>query len=89
MRTPDRYVDAVASGRSPEAGREVLAPDQREFEALSLAAHPVRRAVGRPECPEELEGLVRRVDDRAVLTVRGRLVANEISLRIRSGILHR
>ncbi len=90
VRTPDRYVDAVASGRSPEAGREVLAPDQREFEALSLA---LRTRCGVPwaalECPEELEGLVRRVDDRAVLTVRGRLVANEISLRIRSGILHR
>jgi hypothetical protein len=29
------------------------------------------------------------VRERAVLTVRGRLLANEVSTRIRSGILHR
>ncbi len=41
------------------------------------------------ERPEELEGLVTEEDGRAVLTVRGRLLANEVSARIRSGILHR
>jgi hypothetical protein len=41
------------------------------------------------ERPDELEGLVARAGDRAVLTVRGRLLANEVSARIRSGILHR
>ena len=90
VRTPDRYVEAVEAGRSPEAGREVLTPDQRAFEALSLvAAHSARRALGSLERPEELDGLVERVDGRAVLTVRGRLLANEVSARIRSGILHR
>jgi putative oxygen-independent coproporphyrinogen III oxidase len=90
VRTPDRYVDAMESGRSPEGGREELTPSQREFEAHSLALRTPR---GVPwdclERPEELEGLVERVDGRAVLTLRGRLLANEVSARIRSGILHR
>ena len=90
VRTPDRYIDAVEAGRSPEAGREELTPDQRQFEALSLSLRTPR---GVPwdglERPEELEGLVEDVDGRAVLTVRGRLLANEVSARIRSGILHR
>jgi hypothetical protein len=42
-----------------------------------------------PEELDELDGLVEHVDGRAVLTLRGRLLANEVSARIRSGILHR
>jgi len=90
VRTPDRYIDAVEGARSPEGGREVLTPAQREFEALSLS---LRMPRGVPwEClerPEELAGLVALEDGRAVLTVRGRLLANEVGARIRSGILHR
>ncbi len=90
VRTPDRYIEAVEAGRSPEAGREVLTAAQREFEALSLALRTPR---GVPwdclEGPGELEGLVVEAGGRAVLTVRGRLLANEVSARIRSGILHR
>ena len=59
VRTPDRYVDAVEAGRSPEGGREVLTPAQREFEALSLALRTPRGVPWRAlERPEELEGLV-------------------------------
>jgi putative oxygen-independent coproporphyrinogen III oxidase len=90
VRTPDRYIEAVEAGRAPEAGREVLTAAQREFEALSLALRTPR---GVPwdclERPDELEGLVVEAGGRAVLTVRGRLLANEVSARIRSGILHR
>jgi oxygen-independent coproporphyrinogen-3 oxidase len=95
VRTPDRYIDAVSAGRSAEAAREELTPEQQEFEALTLSLRTPR---GVPwdalERPEELDGLVERVrredgDDRAVLTLRGRLLANEVSARIRSGILHR
>jgi coproporphyrinogen III oxidase-like Fe-S oxidoreductase len=92
VRTPDRYVEALAAGRSPEAGREELTGAQREFEARSLSLRTPR---GVPwECverPDELEheGLVTRMDGRAVLTVRGRLLANEVSARIGSGILLR
>jgi putative oxygen-independent coproporphyrinogen III oxidase len=90
VRTPDRYIDALASGRSPEAGREELTDEQRSFEALTLALRTPR---GVPwdslSGVDELEGLLQRRDDRAVLTVRGRLLANEVSARIRSGSLHR
>jgi oxygen-independent coproporphyrinogen-3 oxidase len=90
VRTPDRYIATIEAGRSPEAAREELTDGQRQFEALSLSLRTPR---GVPwvclEQPDELEGLITRVDDRAVLTVRGRLLANEVSTRIGSGILHR
>jgi putative oxygen-independent coproporphyrinogen III oxidase len=83
VRTPERYIDAVAQGHSPRAGEEVLDAAQSEFEALTLS---LRTAHGVPESalPDlpELEGLVTRIDGRAVLTVQGRLLANELSTRI-------
>ncbi len=100
VRTPERYLAAVEAGCPAVGGSEVLSEDQRAFEALTLALR-TRRGVpwGSLERPEELEGLVERVPgdaadpgpagDRAVLTVAGRLLANEVSARIRSGILHR
>ncbi len=93
VRTPDRYVDLVETGRSPEAGREVLTHEQRAFEALSLSLRTPRgvpwESLDDAEGLGGPDGLVTRVGDRAVLTVRGRLLANEVSTRIRSGILHR
>jgi coproporphyrinogen III oxidase-like Fe-S oxidoreductase len=90
VRTPDRYIAAVEAGRPPEAGREELTVGQREFEALSLSLRTPRGVPWESlEHPEELEGLVVRAGSRAVLTVGGRLLANEVGTRIRSGILHR
>jgi oxygen-independent coproporphyrinogen-3 oxidase len=90
VRTPDRYIDAIGEGRSPVAGREVLTAEQRDFEALSLALRTPR---GVPWAAlsgtDELAGLVEQHGDRAVLTVRGRLLANEITTRIGSGSVHR
>ena len=91
VRTPERYIEAIDAGRSPEAGREVLTDEQRDFEAVvALAPHAARRAAG-PPCPrtDELAGLVEPHQGRAVLTVRGRLLANEVTTRIPSGSLHR
>jgi len=89
VRTPDRYIDAIAAGRSPEAGREVLTGPQRDFEELSLMLRTPRgvpwEALARPD---ELDGLIDEHEGRAVLTVRGRLLANEVTTRIRSGSLH-
>ena len=90
VRIPDRYIAAVEAGVTTEAGREVLTTGQRAFEALSLSLRTPR---GVPwaelDRADELVGLVERRGGRAVLTVHGRLVANEITTRIASGRLHR
>ena len=91
VRTPDRYIDAVDAGRSPEARpRGAHGGAARVRGALALAAHAARRALGEPGAPRGAGGPRRAtIDGRAVLTLRGRLLANEVSARIRSGILHR
>jgi oxygen-independent coproporphyrinogen-3 oxidase len=90
VRTPERYLESIDGGRSPEAAREVLTDAQRAFEALSLSLRTPRGVPWGDLSPtEDLAGLVERQDDRAVLTVRGRLLANEVTARISSSSLHR
>jgi putative oxygen-independent coproporphyrinogen III oxidase len=85
VRTPDRYVDAVEHGRPVVAGEERLTAEQRTFEQLSLS---LRTPAGVPAAAldglDDLarEGLVVRHGDRAVLTVRGRLLANAVTARL-------
>ena len=80
VRTPDRYVDLVATDGSIVAGDEVLDGPRRAFEGLALA---LRTSSGVPleALPDhpDLEGLVDRTSGRAVLTVRGRLLANAVT----------
>jgi oxygen-independent coproporphyrinogen-3 oxidase len=86
LRTPDRYVDAVERGASVEAADERLDEDARALEALQLL---LRTRAGVPAAaldPDELPGLVEphpEDGDRLVLTVDGRLLANEVALRLR------
>jgi oxygen-independent coproporphyrinogen-3 oxidase len=86
VRTPDRYVSLIKAGRSVIAGEEVLTESERRFEALSLLLR-TRAGVPSDALPddEELEGLVDRAGGRAVLTVRGRLLANAVSARLDVG----
>ncbi len=67
----------------------MLTAEQRAFEELSLMLRTPRGvpwdALTRVD---ELDGLVDHREGRAVLTVRGRLLANEVTTRIRSGSLH-
>ncbi len=85
LRTPERYIEAVRTGAPATAADEVLTDEQWEFEGLALA---LRTSVGVPASvmPDDpdLEGLVDRCGDRAVLTVRGRLLANEVTVRLRA-----
>ena len=78
IRTPERYIEAVRAGRPATAAEELLTPEQSAFEGLALA---LRTSVGVPASvvPDDpdLDGLLERHGDRAVLTVRGRLLANE------------
>jgi oxygen-independent coproporphyrinogen-3 oxidase len=87
LRTPERYLAAVASGGSVVAGSECLDGDAREFEALSLG---LRTRVGVPAetvdagSADELRagGLLSLDGGQIVLTRAGRLLANEVAVRL-------
>jgi putative oxygen-independent coproporphyrinogen III oxidase len=85
LRTPERYVTAVEEGRSPEAGSEELDPAGQRVEGLQLAIR-TRTGIAAADVPDgfvdELDGLVERAGDRVVLTTEGRLLANEVAIRL-------
>ena len=85
VRTPERYMARVAAGRSPEAAHEVLSGEERRREGLQLALRtrwgvPAGALDGRGL--EGLDGLVAEQGGRVTLTPRGRLLANEVALRL-------
>lgn len=86
VRTPDRYIDLVEAGASTEAGHELLEPAARRVEGLQLA---LRTSSGVPSSAlstqdvVELGDLIETRGDRLVLTVEGRLLANEVAVRVR------
>ncbi|MGH9068322.1 MAG: radical SAM family heme chaperone HemW [Acidimicrobiales bacterium] len=83
LRTPERYLAAIEAGRSPVAAGEELDAGARAVEGaqLSLRTRAGVPAGALPPDPD-LEGLVERRGGRAVLTLRGRLLANEVSGRL-------
>ena len=85
VRAPERYIAAVAADQSPVAGEERLDFDHRLLESLELAVR-TREGVDSSALPDDemLTGLVARDDDRVVLTLRGRLLANEVACRLRA-----
>jgi oxygen-independent coproporphyrinogen-3 oxidase len=90
VRTPERYIDLVTSGRRPEAGGEALDAQGRAEEALTLALRTRAGAsvdAGSPRAAAVLDdlaaaGLVERSDGAVRLTRPGRLVANDITARL-------
>ena len=83
VRTPERYIAAVEADASTEASGETLDPDARRIEGLQLA---LRMRDGVPVAALDVDGLEDLIDvqgDRVRLTRRGRLLANEVSLRLR------
>ena len=86
VRTPERYIRAIAGGESPEGGAEELdaatASEEQLVLALRTRAGIDVAALG--DLLEELldDGLVTRSDDRATLTRRGRLLANDVAVRL-------
>jgi oxygen-independent coproporphyrinogen-3 oxidase len=83
VRTPEKYLESVKFRRSTEAGFEELTDEERRIEGLQLA---MRMREGVPADAlnlEQLDGLVDLVDGRAVLTQRGRLMANEVAMHLR------
>ena len=97
VRTPERYVAAIAAGRSVEAGDETLDAPAEAAEAMVLA---LRTAAGIKlplpgadpfrvdSCLDDLcaAGLVDRAGDRVVLTRRGRLLGNEVAIRLLAAV---
>lgn len=84
-RTPERYLDAIEAGRSPESGAEELDAATRRAEGLQLMIR-TREGVPGSEVADEaiadLPGLIERSGDRVVLTPEGRFLANEVAIRI-------
>ena len=83
VRTPERYVGAVRDGESTEAAGENLDDETRRIEGLQLA---LRMKDGVPASaldPDGLDGLIVTDGERVRLTRHGRLLANEVSLRLR------
>jgi putative oxygen-independent coproporphyrinogen III oxidase len=83
VRTIERYVALIEKGRSAEGGRENLDAAGRRLEGLQLALRTRDGVPARTLPVDELPGLVHVDDGQARLTVSGRLLANEVSLRLR------
>ena len=91
LRTPERYIAAIASGSSAEAGEELLDDATRREEALLLAIR-TRDGLEVPSALRGLvgelasEGLVEPDPERLVLTRRGRLLASAVTVRLLSAL---
>lgn len=83
VRTPERYIRLVESGADATAAAEELSGEERAFEALALALR-TRGGVPAAALPGAagLGDLVAVGDGRAVLTARGRLLANEVTTHL-------
>jgi putative oxygen-independent coproporphyrinogen III oxidase len=83
VRTPERYIAAVEAAEPAEAAGETLDAETRRVEGLQLS---LRTRAGVPAAAldtDDLDGLVAVEGERAVLTRAGRLLANEIAVRLR------
>jgi oxygen-independent coproporphyrinogen-3 oxidase len=83
VRTPERYIAAVRAGEPTEAAGESLDDETRRVEGLQLALRTRSGVPADALDADEVPGLVERLGDRLVLTRSGRLLANEVSLRLR------
>ena len=85
VRTPERYIELVREGKSVENASETLSEVQMKEERVQLAIRR-REGVALSELPhgipDELSGLVNVVGENVVLTKEGRLLANEVTIRL-------
>ena len=86
VRTPERFIEAIANGESVEAGGERLTETERRVERLQLeirTTHGVATADVPASLPAEVAELLDEgADGRTRLTKRGRLLANEVAIRL-------
>lgn len=86
LRTPERYIAAVEAGATTEASGESLDAATRRIEGLQLAVRMrdgVDVSAFEPADLAVLDDLVVVIGDRVVLSRRGRLLANEVAMRVR------
>lgn len=89
VRTPDRYIDLVNDGQPVEAASETLDAGERRAEAQPLILRTrdgIESSAFDAETLELLDGMIEAhptEPTRVVLTRSGRLMANEISTRLR------
>ena len=87
VRTPERYIERVGSGESPEAGFEELDSAGRAEEAFAMGLRtrsgaPVHADADETVAALERAGMLVRVGQRVVLSVRGRLLASDVTARL-------
>lgn len=86
VRTPDRYIELIGANASVEASSETLDPERRRIEGLQLS---LRTREGVPKAAlsaadrEFLAPLLIEDTHGVVLTQQGRLLANEVAVRLR------
>ena len=86
VRLPSDYAQRLRAGSSPEAGREVLTPEERALEAVMLGLRErgglelrsLSEAGIRAAELEAARGRVEIADGRVELTLQGRLLANAV-----------
>lgn len=90
VRAPERYIEMIGSGLSAQSMSETLTSSQRRLESLELSLRtrygvPAAALAGAIETEPALAELVSvdETTDRAVLTLAGRLLANEVACRLR------
>lgn len=85
VRTPDRYVAMVRSGQRPIGGEERLDDETQRFERASLALR-TRRGVPVESFAslDEIAHLIDVRDGQVTLAPRGRLLANQVILRLKN-----
>ena len=85
MRTPDRYVAMVRDGERPLGGEESLDERTQTFERDSLALRTRRGVpVEAFDSLEEIAHLVHVENGTVTLAPEGRLLANQVIVRLRS-----
>ena len=87
VRTPERYLERIRAGVSPEADGEHLDAATRADEAFALALRTRTGAVPPPGSTAEVDaltaaGLLRPTGTRVTLTRRGRLLATDVTVRL-------
>lgn len=86
VRTPDRYIELIERGERAEGGAELLDDDARRIEQMQLSLRTDKGVPVTALSADDLltlDGLVERAPDRLVLTEAGRLLANEVAVRLR------